>query len=744
MDSGHSVIRRRESYERLLKMKYRYIENHSSIATKETNDPSTIPVQVPQFQNKGQFRAWCADNKTNHCFYTLAEGDNKFERIGEDNPVNRVYGFVADYDAPVDWPRVDDLISARIGDAPMPTWRTKTYSGYIRLIWEFSEPIPLAPEISDAFFKRLATELRAQILFAGYDRSSEKVSQTFEVGTDWVKIGKPLDVLVAKTVLLKSANDTTIKTSETTIPLEDIATEVEKRFPNRWKKDFIVGARGPLFWIPDGIDRDGCQVREDGIICYSDRAEKGFMSWRDIFGKKFVDEYETAKVRNLVDQFWFNGKSFYKLLNSNPVAIPKEQMVLELRKIGFSHKPKKGQMLSEVESALLTISNEGRVDEVAPVVFDRHRVVTFNGRRILNSSKTAPVRPASTGDIEHWPWLHSFLMPFFSKDVEGRETLPYFLAWFKRLYIALLDGRLDQGQLMILLGPTGRGKTLLTNQIIGRAVGGYADASDYLSGNTSFNRDLCGSAMWVVDDQVAASTYADQRKFVELTKRCVANPRLEYHAKYADAVSLPWAGRVAMSLNLDANSLAALPTLDSSNRDKIIALRLNSEHRVSFRSNAETEHTIMDELPFFLKWLIDYTPPEHVVSSNRFGVQTYIDPFIEAAAYDNSSRSEIAELVEFFARKFREGSEACGLPETPTRWLGTLTDFQVTLHELNGGRAVGSSNNLGFVRRGMTVLEEVGRNNPKIRPVKSYGDGGGKLWEINVSSDFDITRHEGN
>jgi hypothetical protein len=334
-------------------------------------------------------------------------------------------------------------------------------------------------------------------------------------------------------------------------------------------------------------------------------------------------------------------------------------------------------------------------------------------------------------------------MPFFSKDSDGRETLPYFLAWFKRLYMALLEGRLDQGQLMILLGPTGRGKTLLTNQIIGRAVGGYADASDYLSGNTSFNRDLCGSAMWVVDDQVAASTYADQRKFVELTKRCVANPRLEYHAKYADAVSLPWAGRVAMSLNLDANSLAALPTLDSSNRDKIIALRLNSEHKVSFRSNSDTESTIADELPFFLKWLVDYTPPDYVVSSNRFGVQTYIDPFIEAAAYDNSSRSEIAELVEFFARKFREGSEACGLPETPKVWVGTLTDFQVVLHELNGGRAVGSSNNLGFVRRGMTVLEEVGRNNPKIRPVKSYGDGGGKLWEINVSSDFDISRHEG-
>jgi len=720
-------------------MKYRYIKNHRAIATTEIDDVSTIQLTVPQFANKGLYREWCADENTNHCFYTLAEGDNKFERVGDENPVNRIHGFVADYDAPLDWSTVDDLITARCDPDKKPTWRSRTHSGYIRLVWEFTEPMPIAPEMCELFWKRFASEVRATMMFGGYDRSSEKPTQTFELGSDWTPIAKPLDVLVAKTILLKVANDTTIKTADTNIPIEDVAAEVERRFPGRWKRDFTVGARGPLFWIPDGIERDGCQVREDGMICYSDRADKGFMSWREIFGRKFVEEYETSKIRSLVDQFWFNGKNFYKMLNGNPVIIPKEQLVLELRKVGFANKSKKGQSLSEVESALLAISNEGRVDEVAPVVFAKERVVTFNGRRILNSSKATPVTPACNGDTENWAWIHSFLMPFFVKDDEGRETLPYFLAWFKRLYMAVLEHRLDQGQLMILLGPTGRGKTLLTNQILGRAVGGFSDASDYLSGNTSFNRDLCGSAMWVVDDQVAASTYADQRKFVELTKRCVANPRLEYHAKYADAVSLPWSGRVAMSLNLDANSLAALPTLDSSNRDKVLALRLDSAHRVKFKSNEETEEVIVRELPFFLKWLMDYDPPDYVKATNRFGVKTYIDPFIEAAAYDNSSRSAIAELVEFFARKYREGAAASNNSSIKV-WRGTLTDFQVTLHELNGGRSVGASNNLEFVRRGMSVLEEVGSNNKNIRPVHSSGSGGGKLWEIDLSSDYDIDK----
>jgi hypothetical protein len=371
------------------------------------------------------------------------------------------------------------------------------------------------------------------------------------------------------------------------------------------------------------------------------------------------------------------------------------------------------------------------VDEVAPVVFSKERVVRFNGRRILNNCYTSAVKPAVDGDPKNWPWIHKFLMPFFTTDDQGVPTLPYFLAWYQRLYKAVLENRLDQGHLLILLGPTGHGKTLLTNQIVGSSVGGFSDASGYLSGTTSFNKDLCGSAAWVIDDAVAAATYADQRKFVELTKRCVANPRLEYHAKYADAVPLPWAGRVMMSLNLDANSLAALPTLDSSNRDKIIALRINSAHKMTFGSNQSVELTIQNELPFFLRWLLDWVAPKEVCDASRFGVKTYIDSFIEAAAYDNSSRSAIAEMVEFFAKKVREVNPS-------PKWRGTLTEFTVVLHEINGGRSVGNSNNLEFVRRGMTVLEEVSRHNANVRKVRSKGNGGGKIWEIDLAGSFDI------
>lgn len=714
-------------------MKYRYLQNHRAVATTPANDLSTLNLPKPTFQTKAEFRAWCADASTNHCFYSMAEGDNPNQRISEDNPVNKIYGFVADFDAPVDWNDIDNILKVRCQGGHMPTWRTRTQSGYARLVWEFEAGLPVATALAEPFLKRLSDALKASMLLAGFDKTSLKPSQYFELGDNWTKIGGEIPLNFVQTILLKAANDTVIKTEDTNIPIEEIAAELERRFPNRWNGEFTIGARGPLFWIDDGIDRDGCQVREDGMICYSDRAGKGFVSWREIFGKAFIDKFEQKKLSTLIDQYWFNGKSFYKLLGGGPVAIPKEQLVLELRKAGFSLKPKKGQQISEVEQAILTISNDCRVEEVAPVVFSKERVVTFSSRKILNNCRVAPIRPADNGDPANWPWLHQLIMNFFADDENGNPTLPYFLAWYQRLYKAVLEHRMDQGQLMILLGPTGHGKTLLTNKIIGGSVGGCADASDYLSGKTTFNRDLCGSAAWVIDDQTAAATYADQRKFVELTKRCVANPRLEYHAKYSDAISLPWAGRVMMSLNLDANSLAALPTLDSSNRDKIIALRINSKHKMTFGSNAHVEATINTEMPFFLRWLLDWKAPVEISDASRFGVKTYIDSFIEAAAYDNSSRSAIAEMVEFFCKRVREVSDK-------PKWRGTLTEFTVVLHDSNGGRSVGNSNNLEFVRRGMTVLEEVSLHNKAVRPVRSKGQGGGKIWEIDLSEQYDIDK----
>ena len=417
--------------------------------------------------------------------------------------------------------------------------------------------------------------------------------------------------------------------------------------------------------------------------------------------------------------------------NGSTQQIPKDQLCLELRQAGFSPRPRRGQPLSELESALLTIAQRNRIDEVAPVVFSDQRVVEYNSHRILNNANIYPVQPAENGDPANWPFLDKWLSQLFAN---GKiETKFYFYAWMRRFYMAVLDKKFAQGQALLLVGKTNKGKSLLSNRVISALVGGFADASDYLSGQTNFNKDLARVAAWVIDDTTSAASFQDQRRATELIKRSVANPRIEYHAKYVDAVSVPWTGRVIMSLNMDANSLSVIPALDSSNKDKLMALRISEKATSKFPPNSEVEEIISRELPHFAKWLIDWEVPKEIKGASRFGVASYIDKTIESAAYDNSSRSTVAELVEFFVKRAREYF-------TNPIWRGTLTEFQGSILEFNGGRNIGVSGSMEFVRRGFLTLEETAKYNKNARPIKSIGFGGGKIWEIDLDEKYDIDK----
>lgn len=712
-------------------MKYFYIKNLRSSDITIAKDLSQIKSPVPNHNTKSDHRKWSADAHTDHVFYNTVEADSPRERVGVDNPPRLIYGVVGDYDAAVDWTNIEDLLS-KIDHTP--TWISKTHSGYMRLVWEFETPVPTAEELFPAYMKQIAKILCLQKLHAGFDGTSTKASQYFDLGTQWKQIGTTLPKSVTQTAAIKAASEQAPKSGDVTIPMNVVAAEVEDRFPNRWTNSFEVGQRGPLFWINDGIERDGCQIVEDGIVCYSDRAGKGFVTWAEIFGRKFVQDYEQEKVGSLLDDYWYNGRDFYKMIYGQAVPIKEAQLTRELRKAGFSQKNIKGKTTSEIDEALLAICNVNRVNDIAPVIFSTARIVEFNSNRILNTACLQPISADSDGDISKWPFIHEWIHQLFANTADHRPTVEYFFAWLQRFYIAVINHQLTQGQALLLVGPTNKGKSLLSNKVIAALVGGFSDASEYLSGISQFNKDLARVAAWVVDDTTSAASFQDQLKATELIKRAVANPRMEYMAKYADAMSVPWTGRVIMSLNEDANSLSVIPALDSSNRDKIMALRISEKATSNFPSNHLLEATIDQELPHFAKWLLDHKPHEDIMDGPaRFGVVSFIDEKIADAAYDNSSRSSIAELVDWFAKQARSYTE-------DTEWRGTLTEFLIATMSFNDGRTVGRSNNPEFVRRGMCTMEETAHNNTNVRPVRSEGRGGGKVWVINLEERFDIEK----
>jgi len=712
-------------------MKYFYIENLRSDDATITSDLSQISSPTPNHASKQAHRTWAADPSTQHVFFNTVEGDVPRERVSVNNPPRLIYGVVGDYDAAVDWGKVKDTLGKQ---AHPPTWISKTYSGYMRVVWEFETVVPTDDALFPPFMKQMSSMLGLAKLHAGFDATSMKASQYFDLGENWEKLGPQLPKSVTQTAAIKAASTKAPQSGDVAIPIAVVAAKVEELFPNRWTNPFEIGQRGPLFWINDGIERDGCQVVDDGIVCYSDRAGKAFVTWSEILGSAFVKDFEQQKVGGLLDDYWYNGRSYYKMNYGQAVSIETRQLALELKQAGFSAKARKGKNTSEIEEAILAISNTNRVNDIAPVIFSNERIVNFNSNRILNTSCLHPIHADGNGDISKWPFIHEWLHQLFANTAGHPPTVHYFFAWLKRFYGAVITKTLTQGQALLLVGPTNKGKSLLSNKVIAALVGGYSDASEYLSGVSQFNRDLARVAAWVVDDTTSAASFQDQLKATELIKRAVANPRMEYQAKYADQMSVPWSGRVIMSLNEDANSLSVIPALDSSNRDKIMAIRISNTATSSFPPNDQLEAIIDDELPYFAKWLEDYDPPDEVMTGQaRFGVYSFIDEHIADAAYDNSSRSSVAELVDWFAKQARHQTD-------DKEWRGTLTEFLIHTMGFNDGRTVGRSNNPEFVRRGMCTMEETTKSNPSVRPVRSEGRGGGKIWVVNLEERFDIEK----
>ena len=113
-------------------MKFFALENLSSHNV-TICDPTTASPAPTYPATKTQYRAWCADPKTKHCFYSAVEGLVPSLRVSAANPPNLMYGLVVDYDCPV-----DDAMIAKIainGAAGLlPMWVSRTYSNHRRLL----------------------------------------------------------------------------------------------------------------------------------------------------------------------------------------------------------------------------------------------------------------------------------------------------------------------------------------------------------------------------------------------------------------------------------------------------------------------------------------------------------------------------------------------------------------------------------------------------------------------------------
>ena len=671
-------------------------------------DPWSVTSSAPQKME------WNKPD-VDHCFYSGLEGLIQSVRIDtNNNPAVFLHWLVADYDGQIDQ-NMKDTVLERCGDFK-PQYICRTFSGGARLLWKLEEPFPLHKnDLTAKLLKHVKKKLKLAKILVGLDADAfEDPAKYYEAGSDWVHLSD--DVIPAPFMMqwaVESTHNYAWKKLGPSIPMELIAAEVEKQYPDQWQGEFEVGVRGVRFWDSSADNLTAAVIRESGMQCFT--GGQAFVPWSAILGGKFVRQFQADQIGGSISEVYFDGRDYWvQLSNGQWQAKNKSDMALYLKvKRGLSTTVPRGSSFSEVDQALSRIQDDQAIACAAPLIHRPKGIVYLDGFRVLNISTVSVLQPSEKTDIDpdtDFPWLNSYFCSLFDPD----EQLDYFYAWLRRWYSSALSGKMLPGQASFFAGVPNTGKTLLSTLILSRAFGGHIDASSFLSGEDGFNSHLFNSAVWAVDDVVPLTDHKSHMKFSALIKKMAANRTFSVREKYRVDKLIEWNGRVVVTCNTDPESLRILPDMDLSNRDKINLFRVAERDTFSFPR--DVADIIQAELPFFLRWLLDWSPPDHVVGASRYGVQTFCDASLfEASRHASSSYSFLEVLLKFF-----EG-------QVSDVWTGSATELLSAMLNDQDGLAV-------IVAKYTT--RQVGRELSKLAsqgyPLEQTRLNVKRIWTINI------------
>lgn len=636
----------------------------SNVVTRhEVEEPPEI--NMPDFGGKKElYRKWCGNPRTEHAFISVVEGLLQGSRVCATNPPRRLHGLIFEYDAPIPAEGPD------LSECPHPpAYWIRTFSGRMRLLWAFEEPIPYDdPDLQKNFQRVAQSALKANRLGAGFEAGeSSRPEQYFEVG-QWAPYGEaPIPTSAVLGWVAEASKKVKWSVKGVQLPIDDVRAECERRWPNAWPggwEYFELGARGVRFWDPSA-DALAVVVAETGCVCFT--GDTSFMSWSDILGASWVREAKGGAIGEAIEGLWWHPDSntyFRKKPNEEIEPVKTlHDLNLHLTVKGLSDEKEKGEILTEIQTAIHTVQMYRAVDAVTPWIYLPRGVVTHNGRRHLNNSRVVPIAP----DPEPHKWGEGF--PFIANyylEAFGHEQTRYLCAWLAHIYSAAIAGRQVQSLALIVAGPQDSGKTANINAIVGPLLGGHRDASSYLRGKDQFNSTLLDCPIWTVHDGADGGTLRDRGEYSQILKRTVANREVHARAMHREGVDIRWGGAVVITVNDDPQSLRMVPILEIGIVDKLLGLICGKT-----RFNKSDEE-IAKELPHFGAFLRDSGVPTDI-AHHRFGLKPYVHPHLLEATRAESETVADEDVIDAWRDQYFKEN-----PTTP-EWVGTPTKLLIAM-----------------------------------------------------------------
>lgn len=642
----------------------------------------SIPDTV---KTKLEYEQWGVDPRTKCHFLTAYEGLSPTIRVSKSNPPFKMHNLMVDYDSLFNDADDEKLLTAAYSEF-LPRFRVKTFSGNLRLVWEYEAPVLLATvEQNKKFLSFISKVLKLSKWHGGLDTGALGDPFRYQhIGLDWKEInpGAVIPKSHLDLWLFEAGKGISLDPSgpKYAVPIEAVAEQVEIEFPGRWKGPFEPGKRGVRFWDPSADNETAAIVREDGMQCFT--GGEPFVPWRKIFGNAFVEQFEADRITAILDKVAYDGNKFWILTDKDYWReSPKDDFSQHLRVSGFN--PSKGKAFcSEVDRVEHEIKLRRRVERAMPHLFFPPGIVTYNGELRLNISKTRclpPAAPEAAGPIPFsegrrlFPFIYELMTTMFNPPTEIEQEQPQMealLAWLAYFYKSAYYLKPCPGQLVILAGVGGKGKTLFVRGVCGTLMGGWADGADHLVDGTPWTDKLANSPIMTVEDQLGAGDARAHKRFSGLLKKYVANSSLSYNRKFAQTGDVPWFGRIMITCNLDAESLLILPDCDLTILDKLCLFKA-SDNKLDFPSREEIDKILARECPHFARFLLDWEIPKHLLSPEaRFGVRSFHHKDLLDASRQQGMSGVVLELLHAFLKSYHEANPKVDI------WEGT----GVTLH----------------------------------------------------------------
>lgn len=687
--------------------------------------PFEVPAQIRH--DKESRQDWYHTAGMKWQFYTAVEASNPNQRCGKDNPPRLLWGFVVDYDIAIPDERINEAIAAM---KIKPTWIERSLGGNIRLVWVFEKPLMVdGRDFCIALLQAAKKWLNIDLLPSPDEPAFVNPNQTYCNGGVWRPTGfPPLKETELQPFYVKVARDFKFVSADLNdIPLDAVEARCKEIYPNyTWPNEFIEGAQGPSFWIPESTSPLSAIIKKDGIFTFSAHAVKNFYTWSEICGKEFCRQFSDNAMTKATLGIYYDGHNYFKKVKDNYESVTEASLHRYLKVICRVSAKMDKSGSSPMEQAFTHIEEENRVSGAGPHTFRPQGVIDLMGKKYLNTYRNRVIKPAEGtqvwGPNGNFPFLSALLDRLFNP----MSQLPKFLAWWKYYYESALYLKPRSGQIVFLMGGVNVGKTLLNQKCVGASVGGCVDAKRMLVEGVAFNDHYYDQPHWCVDDESGVENANSQNRFAAVIKGCTANNLFNYHKKFQSGSPVYWEGRIMITLNMNWMSNRLLTPLDNDSRDKISLFRC-ADQEGTFPP--DVEKVIERELPYFLKWLIDWEVPAEVPRHGRFGFASYQEPTLMDKAAQNSKCSWFKEIMIEFLNDYFIAEKGA------THWRGNASTLLKSLKAFPGNDLILQSVKTEQTIRYLEMLEQEGLIKIRSETDKMKT----RVWIIERPDDLKIT-----